>query len=91
MIDEAHTRQRPERDGELRHRGRHGDGRRQRLRDGIGNVDLCPGEISQTVAVTIIGDLVKERNETFFVNLTGATNAAIGRSRGRCISNDDET
>ena len=35
---------------------------------------------------------MKERNETFFVNLTGATNAAIGRSRGRCtITNDDKT
>jgi hypothetical protein len=57
-----------------------------------GTLTFAPGEISQTVAVTIIGDLVKERNETFFVNLTGAINAAIGRNRGRCtITNDDKT
>ena len=57
-----------------------------------GTLTFAPGEISKTIAVTIIGDMVKERNETFFVNLTGATNAAIGRSRGRCtITNDDKT
>ena len=57
-----------------------------------GTLTFAPGETSKTIAVVINSDTVKERNETFFVNLTGATNAAIKRTRGRCtITNDDNS
>ena len=57
-----------------------------------GTLTFAPGETSKSIAVAVIGDTVKERNETFLVNLTGATNAAIKRTRGRCtITNDDNS
>jgi Calx-beta domain-containing protein len=56
-----------------------------------GTVTFAPLQISQTIAVPIIGDTVKEANETFFVNLTQPVNATISRSQGRCtIQNDDK-
>ena len=41
-------------------------------------VTFPAGSTSQTVAVTVNGDTVVEANETFSVNLSGATNATIG-------------
>ncbi|MDB5340672.1 MAG: hypothetical protein JWN70_6291, partial [Planctomycetaceae bacterium] len=51
---------------------------------------FLPGETSKTVTVAINGDTVDEVNETFFVNLTGATNATIADDQGLgTIVNDD--
>lgn len=53
-------------------------------------VTFNPGDTSKTVSVTISGDTLFELNETFFVNLTNATNMVIGDAQGvGTISNDD--
>ncbi len=51
---------------------------------------FAPGTTTQTIDVTINGDTVGEANETFFVNLSGATNASIADNQGQgTITNDD--
>ncbi len=55
-----------------------------------GTLTFNPGETSKTVSVPIIGDTVVEGNETFSVNLSGASNATIADTQGvATISNDD--
>jgi len=56
-----------------------------------GTLNFTDGTSTQTVSVTIRGDTVYEPNETFFVNLTGATNGGtIIKSAGLgTIANDD--
>jgi hypothetical protein len=46
-----------------------------------GTLTFNPGETQKTVSVTIKGDTKVEGNETFFVNLSNAINAAIARPR----------
>ena len=49
-----------------------------------------PGELQKTFAVLVNGDTLPETNETFFVNLSTATNATIAINRGvGLILNDD--
>ncbi|QDU21343.1 Calx-beta domain protein [Urbifossiella limnaea] len=48
------------------------------------------GWTSQTFTVAVRGDRLAEPNETFAVNLTGATNATIGDGRGVGSILDDE-
>jgi subtilisin family serine protease len=52
---------------------------------------FSPGVTSQSIAIAIIGDTVVEPNETFFVNLSGASGGAqIADSQGvGTIVNDD--
>jgi len=48
------------------------------------------GDTSKTVDVLVNGDIVSEPDETFFVNLSGATNATISDNQGLgTILNDD--
>jgi hypothetical protein len=48
------------------------------------------GMTTYTFQVTVNGDTLVENNETFFVNVTNATNAAIGDGQGSgTITNDD--
>jgi large repetitive protein len=48
------------------------------------------GTTTQTVTVPVNGETVPEANETFFVNLSGATNATIADNQGLgTITNDD--
>jgi titin len=56
-----------------------------------GTLTFNPGETSKTIAVTVNGDVIDEFNETFFVNLTNATNAAIIDSQGEGTVVDDDT
>ncbi len=57
-----------------------------------GTLTFAPGETTKTIAVPIIGDTVVESNETFTLNLSGATNATISDSQGvATITNDDLT
>jgi hypothetical protein len=51
---------------------------------------FAPGETTKTVIVAINGDAQVELNESFFVNLTFATNATLADSQGLgSIVNDD--
>ncbi|HYG83148.1 MAG TPA: Calx-beta domain-containing protein [Pyrinomonadaceae bacterium] len=51
---------------------------------------FSPGQVSKTVAVPVRGDLVKEANETFFLNLSAPTLATIADAQGLgTIANDD--
>jgi uncharacterized repeat protein (TIGR01451 family) len=53
-------------------------------------LSFAPGETSKPVTVQVNGDLTPEANETFFVNLSGATNATIADNQGQgTINNDD--
>ncbi|HEX5105015.1 MAG TPA: Calx-beta domain-containing protein [Pirellulaceae bacterium] len=55
-----------------------------------GTLTFAPGETSKTISITINGDTRKEQNETLYVNLSGASGATIGDSRGTgTILNDD--
>ncbi|MGZ5387639.1 MAG: Calx-beta domain-containing protein, partial [Solirubrobacterales bacterium] len=56
-----------------------------------GTVTFAPGDTSETVTVQVNGDTAVEPNETFNVNLSGATgNAAIADGTGvGTITNDD--
>ncbi|TXT36917.1 MAG: Calx-beta domain-containing protein, partial [Planctomycetota bacterium] len=47
-----------------------------------GTLTFAPGETSKTIAVQVLGDLLDELNETFVVNLSGATGAILADNRG---------
>ncbi|MDZ8260823.1 Calx-beta domain-containing protein [Nostoc sp. ChiQUE01b] len=56
-----------------------------------GTIVFNPGETSKTLGIGVIGDNKAETNETFSVNLFGATNTTITDSLGvATITNDDE-
>jgi subtilisin family serine protease len=57
----------------------------------VGTLNFGAGVNTQTISVTVNGDTKFETNETFFVNLSGATNGAtFSDSQGiGIISNDD--
>jgi hypothetical protein len=55
-----------------------------------GTLTFAPGQTSRTVSVPVNGDTQNEPNETFFVNLSNATNATISDNQGLgTILNDD--
>ena len=55
-----------------------------------GTVTFPAGTTTQMIAVAVNGDTTIEPDETFFVNLSDATNAVIGAGRGKAtIMNDD--
>jgi hypothetical protein len=43
---------------------------------------FAPGQITRTVSITILPDLVDEPNETFLVNLSAPSNATIADGQG---------
>jgi Calx-beta domain/Beta-propeller repeat len=51
---------------------------------------FAPGETSKTVTVPVTGDTVSESDETFFVNLSAATNATIDDGQGVGAIVDDD-
>jgi len=56
----------------------------------FGTLTFSPGETAKTIAVTVIGDNLVERNETFLVNLDIPFNAVIADGQGvGTIVNDD--
>ncbi|HEX8311981.1 MAG TPA: Calx-beta domain-containing protein, partial [Chthoniobacteraceae bacterium] len=55
-----------------------------------GTLTFAPGVQSQTIEVTLFGDTRDELDETFFVNLTGATNATIADAQGVGTIGNDE-
>lgn len=55
-----------------------------------GTVNIPAGQLTGTISVPIIGDVVVENNETVVVNLSGAVGANIADAQGICtITNDD--
>jgi hypothetical protein len=55
-----------------------------------GTLTFNPAQTSKTINVPVVGDTAVESNETFFVNLSNPTNAAIGDGQGQgTINNDD--
>jgi Ca2+-binding RTX toxin-like protein len=55
-----------------------------------GTLTFNPGNTSKTLTVAVIGDTTFEPNETFFVNLSNATNSTIADNQGvGTILNDD--
>ena len=58
--------------------------------DASGTLTFAPGVTTQTLTVQVVGDTRFEPDESFFVNLSGATNATIADGSGRgLITNDD--
>jgi hypothetical protein len=57
-----------------------------------GTLTFAPGETTRTLTVTVNGDTLDEPNETFFVNLSNAVNAAIadGQGVGTILDDDPE-
>jgi|694.fasta_scaffold10675_14 Ca2+-binding RTX toxin-like protein len=54
--------------------------------------NVNPGETSKQITVSVLGDSLFEANETFFVNLSNATNASIADAQAQgTITNDDVT
>jgi hypothetical protein len=54
------------------------------------SVTFAPGETTKSVTVAVIGDKVKEANETFFINLSGAHGGDIldGQGLGTIVNDD---
>jgi len=56
----------------------------------FGTLFFSPGQTSKNVSVRIKGDVTVEKNETFFLKLSGAGNGTIAKSQGiATIKNDD--
>lgn len=56
-----------------------------------GTVTIPAGATSTTVSVVIYGDTMRERDETYSVNLVQVTNGVIGSTTGTGVILDDET
>ncbi len=57
-----------------------------------GMLTFSPGDLSKTINVPIVDDSVYEPTQTFFVNLSGPSNAAIadGQGVGTIVDNDPQ-
>ncbi|MEY4339826.1 MAG: hypothetical protein RLZ14_1676, partial [Actinomycetota bacterium] len=58
---------------------------------GSGSVVFAPGVTSMPVTVTVIGDLLKELDETYNVNITSVADAVVGTASAAGTILDDET
>jgi hypothetical protein len=55
-----------------------------------GTLTFTPGDTTKTVSILVNGDGIYEDTETFYLNLSGATNATIADSQGvGTLTNDD--
>lgn len=57
---------------------------------GAGTLTFTPGVTSQSITITINGDLADEANETFDVTLTNPANATIADASGVATITDDD-
>lgn len=57
---------------------------------GFGTLTFAPGQMTKSITVQVIGDRLPGPNETFFVNLSGPTNATIADGQGVGTIVDDE-
>lgn len=56
-----------------------------------GRLVFSPGETSQTVIVTIVGDTRVEPNEVFYVDLASPSGATLGKSQSTVTITDDDS
>lgn len=57
---------------------------------GTGTLTFSPGVTTQTITVSVLGDVLDEADETFTVNLSGATNASIADAAATGTIVDDD-
>ena len=57
---------------------------------GSGTLTFVPGDTSETLAVSVNGDLIAELDEAFRVTLSGPSNATLGGATGIGTIVDDE-
>lgn len=55
-----------------------------------GRLTFSPGQTSMSISVPVLGDLLKESDETFYVNLSNPANATIARSQATATIRDDD-
>ena len=55
-----------------------------------GTLTFNPGDLTKTITVLVNGDTLDEPNETFFVNLSSATNGVIVDNQGQGTINDND-
>lgn len=55
-----------------------------------GTLTFAPGETSKNIDILVRGDLIAENNETFAVTLRNAVGAALAKSSGFAIIDDDD-
>ncbi len=55
-----------------------------------GTVTFGPGSTSQTISITVNGDMLAESNETFYLNLLSVTNASLADNQGQATIFDDD-
>ena len=55
-----------------------------------GRLVFAPGETARTLSVQVIGDLRREGDESFTLNLSDATYAQIGDAQGQATITDDD-
>jgi uncharacterized repeat protein (TIGR01451 family) len=55
-----------------------------------GTLTFAPGETTKTINVPVINDALDEPNETYFVNLTSASNGIILDGQGQGTINDND-
>ncbi len=58
-----------------------------------GTITITPGSTTQTVTISVIGDTNVESDESFYVNLSNSTSAAIvdNQGEGTIINDDSQT
>ena len=56
-----------------------------------GSVTFAPGETVKTITVSVLGDTLKEANETFTVNLSNPAALSIAGGSGTVTIIDDES
>jgi len=55
-----------------------------------GTVTFPPGTVTQTATVSVLGDVLDEADETFFVNLTNPANATVADGQGLGTIQDND-
>ncbi|MDQ6808019.1 MAG: hypothetical protein M3Z64_01115 [Verrucomicrobiota bacterium] len=55
-----------------------------------GTVTFGPGETQKTIAITVLDDALVENGENFFVTVTGATGASIGKNSTATVTIADD-
>jgi hypothetical protein len=55
-----------------------------------GTLTFAAGVTTQTINVTVLGDVLDESNETFFADLSAGTNVTIADTRGQATITDDD-